>query len=263
MSSAQETEVLDEGSVRWIVLNRPERLNAMTFTMWDELVAAFEAASEDSRVRCIVLTGAGRGFCSGRDMDEAASYLDAQPLTSRRLEEMHRALIPPIVEAPKPVIAAVNGAAVGVGLSLALACDLRVASEAARFGVGFLNVGLTPDAGATYLLPATVGYSVALELAATGEVIDAARAMAIGMVNRVVPSDALRAEVRALASRLAEVPAAAFAATKELLREGPRSGLETALVLEAKAQPDLLATPEYRDRIQAFIARRAPGSRRQ
>jgi 2-(1,2-epoxy-1,2-dihydrophenyl)acetyl-CoA isomerase len=154
------------------------------------------------------------------------------------------------------LIAAVNGPAVGVGLSLVLACDLRVASEAARFGVGFLNVGLTPDAGATYLLPMAVGYSTALELAATGELIDAWRGLELGLVNRVVPVDSLQQEVDELAARLSEVPPAAFAATKKLFREAPAMGLRGALREEARAQPDLLSTRVYRERIESFLARR-------
>lgn len=254
--AGHSVQVNDEGPVRWIALNRPDRLNAMTFEMWDELVEKFQDATADSRVRCVVLTGVGRGFCAGRDMEEAAAYLDDQPLTAERLDEMHAALIPLMVELRKPLIAAVNGPAVGVGLSLALACDLRVASEAARFGVGFLRVGLTPDAGATFLLPLTVGYSVALELAATGEVVDASRAFELGLVSRVVPAASFLQDVRALAGSLTEIPADAFAATKRLFQWAPSRGLRAALKDEAAAQPALLARPEYRERIESFLARR-------
>lgn len=257
MRTFEQLLVARDGPVLWITMNRPERLNAMTFPMWHELTEAFGAAASDPEARAVVLTGAGRAFSAGRDMDEAASYLDDQPLTVERLKELHHALIPLIVRAPKPIIAAVTGPAVGVGLALALACDLRVASEAARFGVGFLNVGLSPDAGTTYLLPATIGYSPALALAATGELIDAGRALEIGLVDRVVPEHSFREEVDALAARLAEPPPAAFGATKRLLREGPVGGLDRALDREAEVQPELLATPEYRARIQAFLARRS------
>jgi 2-(1,2-epoxy-1,2-dihydrophenyl)acetyl-CoA isomerase len=226
--------------------------------LWDELEVATQAAAEDASVRCVVLTGAGdRGFCAGRDLDES-QFSDDRPLTRERLDQMQRVLIPRLVEMPKPVIAGVNGVAAGAGLALALAADVRIASDTARFTVAFLKVGFVPDAGAAWLLPRTVGYPKALELCATSDLVDAPEALRIGLVNRVVPSASLRQEVASMAMRIAAMPPLAEAATKRLLRQAMEGSLSRALDLETTAQMDMLATHDHQEGMAALRERREP-----
>src|SRR5581483_6360042 len=214
--------------------------------------------SRDPAVRCVIVTGAGeRGFCAGRDLDEAL-FSEGRPFTEERLRAMQAGVAPTLMRMPKPTIAAVNGVAAGSGLALALACDLRIASAAARFTVAFLKVGFVPDAAATYLLPRAVGYAKAFELCATSDVIDAAEARAIGLVNRVVAAEALAEEARRLGQRLAEMPPLALAATKELLQAAPGAGLDEALARETAAQARMMTTRDHQEGMAAFRERRAP-----
>ena len=245
------------GPVARVTMNRPERLNALTMVMWDELVDAFRLVAADDGVRCVVLTGAGRGFCAGRDQDEAAAMVDDQPLTKERLLEMHHSLIPTMVQAPKPIIACVNGPAAGAGLSLALACDLRIASAEARFTVAFLKRGLTPDAGLSYLIQRAVGFSKALELCLTSEVIDAAEALRIGLVDRVVDAATLVDHVEATAGEFASLSALVVKATKAILREAPSAGLAGTLDSEADWQSQIVLDEAYREGMRSFFEERA------
>jgi 2-(1,2-epoxy-1,2-dihydrophenyl)acetyl-CoA isomerase len=249
----RQVQVSRKGSVASVTMNRPAKLNALTLRMWDELVEAFAELVDDDDVHVIVLTGAGRGFCSGRDLDEAAEMASDQPLTRERLLEMHHALIPPIVQAPKPVLAAVNGPAAGAGFSLALACDIRIASSDARFTVAFLGRGLTPDAGLDYLLQRAVGYSKALELCLTGELIDAAEALKIGLVERVLPSANFRAEVEAIADQFASLPPLVVKATKATMLSAPLAGLDNTLEQEAVWQSQIIRDEPYREAIDTYL----------
>ena len=249
-----------DGDVTRITLNRPDKLNALTQVMSDELVDAFTAIRDDPGVRAVVLTGAGRGFCAGQDLTEFESAYRAggRPDIEAHLERSYHRLIPLIVRTPKPVVAAVNGVAAGAGVSLAVACDVRVASEEARFIQAFVKIGLIPDSGGTWLLPRVVGYPNALEMSITGEPVDASRALALGLVSRVVPASDLDREVAAYAGRLAEMPTAAVAATKELMRDALGLDLGEALRREGAAQGRMGRTEDHLEGVMAFAEKRDP-----
>ena len=260
MAAMEQISVDHEEGVTRITLNRPDRLNALTSVMSDELVEAFSALREDESVRAVVLTGAGRGFCSGQDLTEfeEAYRSGGRPDIREHLERAYHRLIPAIVETPKPVIAAVNGVAAGAGVSLAAACDVRIASEEARFTQAFVKIGLVPDSGGTWLLPRLIGYPRALELSMTGDMVDAATALDIGLVNRVVPADVFEKEVAEFAARLAAMPTAALAAAKELFRGTLSIGLDEALHREADAQARMGETADHLEGVMAFAEKREP-----
>ena len=249
-----------EGEVLRITLNRPERLNALTHVMSDELVDAFSSARDDDGVRAVLLTGAGRGFCAGQDLTEFGdAYREGgRPDIERHLEETYHRLIPVIVELPKPVVCAVNGVAAGAGVSLAIACDVRLASERARFSQAFVKIGLVPDSGGTWLLPRVVGYAKALELSISGDMVDAATALQIGLVSRVVAPDALPQEAAEYAARLAALPTVAIGEAKALLRDALSSDLGSALRREGEAQARIGKTEDHIEGVTAFGEKREP-----
>ncbi|HEX9823195.1 MAG TPA: enoyl-CoA hydratase-related protein [Actinomycetota bacterium] len=249
-----------EGSVAWLRLNRPEKLNALTATMSHELSDALDEIKADAGVRCVVITGEGRGFCSGQDLSEFEERYAAgdRPDIQAHLADTYHRLIPQIMETPKPVIAGVNGVAAGAGLSLAMACDLRLASDTARFTQAFVKIGLVPDSGGTFFLPRAVGYAKALELSMTGDLIDAAIAERIGLVSRVLPAASFEADLRAEAERLAAMPTAAIAETRALLLEALTLDLHEALAREAKAQERMARTEDHLEGVSAFVQKRDP-----
>jgi 2-(1,2-epoxy-1,2-dihydrophenyl)acetyl-CoA isomerase len=258
---AYEQLIVDrDGAVATIRLNNAAKLNALSETLTRELIEALEGLVGDPEVRALVLTGEGRGFCSGADLggmaDEYRAGGRARP--SDLLDEGYAKIVRLMVEAPKPVIAAVNGVAAGAGLSLALACDLRVASEAATFSMAFVRIGLVPDSGASYFLPRIVGAAAALELSITGERIDAERALRMGLVSRVSPADSLLADAAALAAELAALPTKAIALTKELLRDASSLSLDDALALESRLQDAATQTEDHREGVLAFLDKRTP-----
>jgi 2-(1,2-epoxy-1,2-dihydrophenyl)acetyl-CoA isomerase len=247
------------GAVARITLNRPDRLNALTQVMSDELVDAFTQAREDQTVRAVLLTGSGRGFCAGQDLTEfQQSENVGPPDIEAHLEHSYHKLIPVIVETPKPVICAVNGVAAGAGVSLAIACDVRIASEAARFTQAFVKIGLVPDSGGTWLLPRVVGAAKALELSISGEMVDAEEALRIGLVGRVVAADALEKESLDYAAELAALPTAAIGEAKALIRDALGSNLQEALRREAEAQSRMATTHDFTEGVQAFTEKREP-----
>jgi 2-(1,2-epoxy-1,2-dihydrophenyl)acetyl-CoA isomerase len=258
--SPDQIAVDREGAVTRITLNRPDVLNAMTQAMSDELMEAFGEAGDDPDVRAVILTGAGRAFCAGQDLKEFEKSYRAgdRPDIEEHLERSYHRLIPLIVRTPKPVIAAVNGVAAGAGVSLAVACDIRIAGAEARFIQAFVNIGLVPDSGGTWLLPRVIGYPLALELSITGQPVDAQRALAIGLVNRVVPQADLESEVAAYADRLAAMPTAAVAATKELMRDALALHLDEALRREGAAQSRMGRTDDHLEGVMAFAEKREP-----
>jgi 2-(1,2-epoxy-1,2-dihydrophenyl)acetyl-CoA isomerase len=249
-----------DGAVATITLNRPDKLNALTQVMSDELVDVFTGIANDDGVRAVLLTGAGRGFCAGQDLTEfEASYRAGdRPDIEAHLERSYHRLIPVIVETPQPVIAAVNGVAAGAGVSLAVACDIRVASEEARFIQAFVRIGLVPDSGGTWLLPRVVGYPKALEMSMTGEPVDAQHALDIGLATHVYPADSFAREARDLAARVATLPTRALAATKRLMRENLGVDLEAALKAEGKAQSEMGQTADHLEGVTAFAEKREP-----
>jgi 2-(1,2-epoxy-1,2-dihydrophenyl)acetyl-CoA isomerase len=258
--SPEQINVRRDGEVTRITLDRPDKLNALTQVMSDELMDAFAECGQDPGVRAVVLTGAGRGFCAGQDLSEFESAYRAgdRPNIDEHLERSYHRLIPLIVSTPKPVIAAVNGVAAGAGVSLAAACDVRIASEEARFLQAFVKIGLVPDSGGTWLLSRLIGPAAALELSITGDTIDANRALELGLVNRVVPAASLDQEVAAFASRLAAMPTAAIAATKALIRDALTLDLDEALRREAAAQARMGQTDDHLEGVMAFAEKREP-----
>jgi 2-(1,2-epoxy-1,2-dihydrophenyl)acetyl-CoA isomerase len=241
-------------------MNNAAKLNALSETMTRELIDALEGLVAEPDVRAVVLTGEGRGFCSGADLggmaDEYRGGGRARP--SDLLDEGYAKIVRLMVEAPKPVIAAVNGVAAGAGLSLALACDLRIASEAATFSMAFVRIGLVPDSGASYFLPRIVGAAAALELSITGERIDAERALHIGLISRVAPAETLLADAAALAFELAALPTKAIGLTKQLLRDAASLSLDEALALESRVQDAATQTEDHREGVLAFLDKRTP-----
>lgn len=250
-------EQTDSG-VATITLNRPERLNALTFEVYRELTDTFAALRNENDVRVVVITGAGRAFCSGGDVHDIIGELFDRDMEG--LLEFTRLtceLVRNIRALRKPVIASLNGTTAGAGACIALASDLRIASEAAKIAFLFVKVGLSgADMGAAYLLPRVVGLTKATELLYTGDFISAPEAERIGLYNRVVPGDQLSAITRELAERLAQGPAFAIAKTKELLDREANMNLDAALECEAQAQAICMQHPDYREAYEAFVAKR-------
>src|SRR5438552_7671134 len=243
-----------------ITLNRPERLNAITFEVYRELTDLFATLREEKEVRVVVITGAGRAFCSGGDVRDIIGELqgrDAEGLlefTRLTCELIHnlRAL-------PKPIIASINGTTAGAGACIALASDIRIASEEAKIAFLFVKVGLAgTDMAASYLLPRVVGLSKATELLLTGDFISAPEAERIGLYNRVVPTNQLAKVTKEFAERLASGPSFALAKTKEMLNRELDMDLEAALECEAQAQAICMTHHDYREAYEAFVEKRVP-----
>jgi 2-(1,2-epoxy-1,2-dihydrophenyl)acetyl-CoA isomerase len=243
-----------------LTLNRPEKLNAFAGDMRDQLNARLDEAAAHGGVRVLVLTGAGRAFCAGGDVehmtelsarnapfDELAPLLEAGEGVMRRLAAL-----------PFPVIAAVNGVAAGAGANLALACDVRLASDAARLGETFVKIGLHPDWAGTYHLPRLVGTAKALDLCWTGELVDAAEALRLGLFQRVWPADHFEREWRAYAQALASGPQVAIRAAKATLGAAPHRTLHECLAAERAAQAACWASPDAAEGVRAFVAKRRP-----
>ncbi len=251
--------------VAWITLDRPERLNALTFAVYRELTDTFAALGADRTVRAVVITGTGRAFCSGGDVRDIIG--DLQTLDIRGHLEFTRltcALIRNMRQLPQPIIASLNGTVAGAGACIALAADLRVASAEARIAFLFIKVGLSgADMGACFLLPRFVGLAKATELLMTGDFISAQEAAAIGLYNHVVPATELATETAARAAKLARGPAFALAMTKEMLNRELEVGLDTALEWEAQAQALCLQHPDFREAYEAFTAKREPEFQKQ
>lgn len=246
----------------WIELNRPDARNAIRLGVTTtEMRRALESAAADADIRAVVLTGRGTAFCAGGDVKEMARALaNARPdatVIRGLIRDFHR-VIEAIHEIEKPVIAAVNGPAMGAGCNLALVCDLRIASDQAKFSEAFVHRGLTSDAGSTYLLPRLVGYAKAFELLTLGEVLDAYEALRIGLVNKVVPHDQLTAETEALAARFAQAPPRAVAMIKRGLRLGANATLHDTLEIEAAMQAAAMTGAEHAEGVQAFLEKRTP-----
>ncbi len=250
---------LREG-VATITLNRPERLNALTFEVYRELTDTFAALRTEKAARVVVVTGAGRAFCSGGDVKDIIGALQGRDMDGLLdFTRMTCELIGNIRALRKPVIASLNGTTAGAGACIALAADLRIASAEARIAFLFVRVGLSgADMGAAHLLPRLVGLAKATEMLYTGDFVTAEEALQMGLYNRVVAGDELAAETRTLAERLARGPAFALAMTKEMLNRELHVSLETALEWEAQAQALCMQHPDYREAYEAFIEKREP-----
>jgi 2-(1,2-epoxy-1,2-dihydrophenyl)acetyl-CoA isomerase len=245
-----------DGPVATLTLDRPEALNALTVPVKVALREALESLAADRDVRAVILTGAGRAFCAGQDLAERDEP-DAAPLEIE-VRERYNPIIRALRSMGQPVIAAVNGVAAGAGASLAFACDLRMASDEARFVLAFGRIGLVPDSGATWFLPRLVGPAKAAELALLGESLSAADAERAGLVARVVAADALASEARTIAVRLAGLAPQALAQTKRALQRSWSVDLETALEEEAYRQGIAGATADHAEGLQAFLEKRPP-----
>lgn len=250
----------DESGVATVTLNRPERLNALTFEVYRELTDLFAALRNDTGVRVVVITGAGRAFCSGGDVHDIIGELFARDLGGLLdFTRMTCELIQNMRALRKPVIASLNGTTAGAGACIALAADIRIASEAAKIAFLFVKVGLSgADMGAAYLLPRTIGLAKATELLYTGDFISAAEAERIGLYNRVVPGDKLAQTTREFANRLAQGPAFALGKTKEMLDREATMALVDALECEAQAQAICMQHSDYREAYEAFVGKRTP-----
>ncbi|NBE95988.1 enoyl-CoA hydratase [Nonomuraea sp. KC401] len=245
-------------AVATITLDRPDAMNSLTAETKQALLDALRGAADDPAVRAVLLTGSGRAFCAGQDLREHAANLEA----GRGLADTVRAHYNPIVELittmGKPVVAAVNGVAAGAGASIAFACDLRVASEKAKFALAFAGIGLAPDSGASWTLQRLVGQGRAAELMLLGEPVDAARALELGLVTRVVPPDDVLKTARELAGALAQGPTVAYAATKRALAYAATHALPDSLALEADLQDACAASQDHRNATRAFVAKERP-----
>lgn len=242
-----------QGPVRTLTLNRPAALNSFTGAMHRELRAALDAVAGDSSVRCLVITGAGRGFCAGQDLNDAELGTDVGGV----VERIYKPLALRIRSMPVPVIAMVNGVAAGAGANFAFGCDLVMAARSASFIQAFSKIALIPDCGGTWLLPRLVGRARALGLAMTGEKLSADDAERIGLIWRCIDDAALAEQTMALAQRLAAMPVKALAATRRVLDEAMMISYADALSLEAKAQAELGAAGDFREGVTAFLEKRA------
>lgn len=254
-----ETITLDVAAgVATITLNRPEAFNALTLALGRELFSAVLEVDEDPAVRCVVLTGAGRAFCGGGDVREFVQGLPRIGVLIKELTTYIHGAVSRLVRTPKPVVTAVNGVAAGGGLSLALAGDLVVAAESARFTMAYSRIGATPDGSSSYWLPRLVGVRRAAELFYTNRVLSAAEALAWGMITRVVPDAELGEAVRRLAAELAQGPTLALGHGKRLFHASTTESLETQMELESQAIAASGHTEDFAEGVRAFVEKRPP-----
>jgi 2-(1,2-epoxy-1,2-dihydrophenyl)acetyl-CoA isomerase len=258
--TAQEQHVLLEleGPVAWIRLNRPEKLNPIGALAREQLEAALKQVERDEAVRCVVLIGSGRGFSAGADVREMAGGARSAEQVGTDLRERYAGMLHRIRSMPKPVIGGVNGLAAGVGASFAMACDIRIAADDAYFSEAFVNIGLAPDGGATWMLPRFVGRGKALEMFFTGKPLTAADAERLGLVNRVVPKAEVEAACRELATELAAGATGAMAAAKRAVNYSEGATFEEALEFEAYTQEIRAGSEDFREGVAAFVAKRKP-----
>ena len=259
-TSFETIEVTQNDGICTISLQRSDVLNAFNNVLTDELFRALKDASKSKEVRVVILTGSGRAFSSGQDLaDLKEKYvLGYEPHLGEDLKKRYDPIVKTIHTMEKPVIASVNGVAAGAGCSLALACDMRIASEHASFIEVFVSVGLIPDSGSTWTLPRLVGFGRAMELCCTGRPVKAEEALAIGLVNAVVPHEDLEAETMKLANRLASLPAKAIALTKRLLNQSFENDFKEQLIQEAYAQETAGRSHDHFEGVVAFIEKRKP-----
>jgi 2-(1,2-epoxy-1,2-dihydrophenyl)acetyl-CoA isomerase len=242
-----------------VELNRPQALNAWNHQFGGELLAALQGLADDQAVRAIVITGAGRAFSAGADLKDVSGgelTPSGRPHVRKTLDEVYHPVTHLIRELPKPVVAAVNGAAAGIGCSLALCCDLVLAAESSYFLLAFVNIGLVPDGGSSVFVPARVGAARAAEMTMLGERIPAEQALAWGLINRVVPDAELREQAAALGARLAKGPTRSYAAAKRLLNKRLYADMTEQLELEAQLQGEMVETDDFVEGVTAFLEKR-------
>jgi len=253
--------VRHSGNVRTLTLNRPQALNSFTGAMHGELGEALDAAAADTDVRCLVVTGSGRGFCAGQDLADPAVAPKSEGAPTdvgNAIERFYKPLALRIRSMPMPVVAAVNGVAAGAGANIALACDIVVAVKDAKFIQSFSAIGLIPDSGGTWVLPRLVGQARALGLALTGEPLLAEKAAEWGMIWKAVDGEWLDEEVNGIANKLASLPPLGLAAIKEMIRSSWQYSLDEELERQAGAMRRLGFTEDYREGVAAFLEKREP-----
>jgi 2-(1,2-epoxy-1,2-dihydrophenyl)acetyl-CoA isomerase len=246
--------------VATIELNRPQALNAWNAQLGADLLAALRGTAEDDAVRALLITGAGRAFSSGADLKDISggdTTPEGRPDVYKTLTERYHPIMHAIREVPKPVLAAVNGPAVGIGCSLALCCDLIIAAESAYFLLAFVNIGLVPDGGSSLFVPTRVGFARANELSMLGERLGAAQALEWGLINRVIADERLQEEAAALAARLAAGPTRSYAGTKRQLNNWLYARMDEQLELEARIQQEMAGSDDFVEGAMAFMQKRA------
>jgi 2-(1,2-epoxy-1,2-dihydrophenyl)acetyl-CoA isomerase len=246
------------GGAGRLTLNRPDSLNAWTAEFGHELKRVLEGEAADPSVRAVLITGAGRGFSSGADLKAGFDPHpgDSRPDVRKELDEVYHPIIAGVRQLEKPVVAAVNGAAVGIGASLAFACDLILAAESAFFGLAFVNIGLMPDGGSTLFVPAAVGKARAFQMALLGERVPAQTALEWGLINQVHPDDKLMDEANALVDKMAGGPTRSYAASKRALNNMLFPRMQEQLDLEAELQHELARTDDFVEGVSAFVEKR-------
>ena len=252
-------QVERNGAVCTITLNRPEAMNAANTELRNELRQAVEESAADPHVRAVILTGAGKAFCSGADLKSGFEPAeDGRPDVGAALRDHFHPIIEGLRTMPKPVIVAVNGPAVGIGISFALAGDLILAAESAYFMLAFVNIGLVPDGGSSFLIPERIGFARATEMAMLGEKVPARQALEWGLINRVYEDYALKANAEELAQRMAEGPTRSYAGSKRQLNAWSFGRLKEQLALEAEIQHEAARTSDFIEGVTAFVEKRAP-----
>ncbi len=255
MSGYQTILYTLENGVAELTLNRPDSLNAFNDEMAAEVQDALKTAERDSNVRALLLTGAGKGFCAGQDLNAVRERPAGHSFRDHLLKTFNP-IVAKLASIEKPVIAAINGAAVGAGFGIALACDIRYTSEAAKFRMAFIGIGLAPDSGTSYFLPRLLGLGRALELAYTNELIDAPTALTLGLVNKLLPAADLLPQARALALQLAAGPTRGYGLTKRAMNHAATGTLAEALDYEAHAQDIAGRTRDHQEGVTAFLEKR-------
>jgi 2-(1,2-epoxy-1,2-dihydrophenyl)acetyl-CoA isomerase len=256
-----ETVIWEQsGATGRLTLNRPDSLNSWTAEFGQELKQVLDGEAADPSVRAVLITGAGRGFSSGADLKAGfdAHPEDGRPDVRKELEEVYHPIITGVRELEKPVVAAVNGAAVGIGASLAFACDLVLAAESAFFGLAFVNIGLMPDGGSTLFVPSAVGKARAFQMALLGERVPAQTALDWGLINQVYPDDQLMEEANALVDRMAAGPTLSYASSKRALNNMLYPRMQEQLDLEAELQHGLARSADFVEGVSAFVEKREP-----
>jgi 2-(1,2-epoxy-1,2-dihydrophenyl)acetyl-CoA isomerase len=253
----KEVDVTDEGAVRWIALDRPQSKNGLTDEVNAQIIEGLEGAQREKAIRCVVLTGRGGNFCSGLDLKAAASRGGLADLEGHMRKYFH-GMIRAVRAVEKPVVALVDGAAVGYGADLAFACDVRIGTERTRFGEVFVKRGLMPDGGGTWTLPRLVGLGKALELMFTGDLVDADEALRLGLLNKILPSAEAESQVREFARRLAAGPPLVMSWIKRSVYAAQAGDLDAALENEVKGQMQLLRSKDFFEGMSAFFQKRDP-----
>ena len=247
-------------NIATITLNRPDVLNAVNERMGKELLDALRSAEKEDDVHCLIITGNGRAFCAGEDIQDLRGQYESgeNPKLGERLLLKYNPIIRQIRRMEKPVIAAVNGVAAGAGAGIAYSCDIRVASDNAKFLQAFIKVGLAPDSGTSFFLPRLAGFSKAMELSLTGDELTSKDAERLGLVSKVVPAEQLMGTARELATKLAQGPSRAIGLTKRALNKSISSDLETVLEYESYLQEIAGATADHIEAVRAFFEKRKP-----